>query len=425
MWPFRRDNAHELRSAQPYFLLRNGIGDAGGTLTGPVDCDVVVIGAGITGALVADALVETGRRVVVLDRLGLARGSTAATTALLQYEVDSDLAKLVPLIGATHAARAYRACAASFGMLERRFPELLALAGYERRDSLYLAANDEAVADLRVELAARTGLGLACSWLEAAEIRRRFGCRRPAAILSALGAQLDPVRFARAVLAGARRHGVRVFERVTVEAIEELGDGLAVRTQGGFPVRAAHVVVCAGYDSLKFAPPGLADLDNTFALVTEPLADPTRAARLPLIWENARPYFYMRGTDDGRLIAGGADVPFKSAEARELLLPRQIRRVVAAYEELFGHPLPPVAYTWAGSFARTPDGLPYIGPVPGGDPRLSFAMCFGGNGITYSAHAGEMIRAHVEGRAHDLDDVLGFARPGVARLSTTASAANG
>jgi len=113
---------------------------------------------------------------------------------------------------------------------------------------------------------------------------------------------------------------------------------------------------------------------------------------LPLIWETARPYLYLRGTPDGRLVVGGADVPFQSALARDVLLPRQVRRIAAAYRDLFGKELPPIAYAWAGSFAESADGLPFIGAVPGGHPRLRFALCYGGNGITYSVHAGEMIR---------------------------------
>ena len=70
----------------------------------------------------------------------------------------------------------------------------------------------------------------------------------------------------------------------------------------------------------------------------------------------------------------------------------------SSIEDLFGEDLPPVAYAWAGSFAETRDGLPLIGRVPGMNPRLQFALCYGGNGITYSVHAGDMIRAGIEGR---------------------------
>ena len=409
MWPFRRNGAGAVRSSEAYWLLRNGIGDANPALDESIDCDIAIIGGGITSALVADALISTGKRIAVLDSRDIAQGSTSASTALLQYEIDTHLVELTGLLGADAAMRAYLACAASFSLLEQRFPELLPLAGYERRPSLYLASDEKSVPALRAEMAARRGIGLACEWLEGDALRSRFGCQRPGAILSALGAQVDPFRLTRGLFAGCVRHGVRMFARTKVTGIEESGEQLTLRTVGGHAVTAAHVVVCAGYESLDFLPGSFADVNNTFALVTEPLAR-SDLATLPLIWESARPYLYLRSTSDGRLIVGGADVPFKNSAARDLLLPRQVRKLAGQYRDLFGEVLPPVAYAWAGSFAETRDGLPLIGCVPGMSPRLQFALCYGGNGITYSAHAGDVIRAGIEGRPHALDDVFGFRR---------------
>jgi glycine/D-amino acid oxidase-like deaminating enzyme len=422
MWHFRRHAAYDVRSSQAWWLLRNGIGDAGPSLASSIDCDVAIVGAGITGALIADALVGTGRRVVLLDQREPALGSTAASTALLQYEIDTHLSDLVKLLDAPRAALAYRACVHSVGLLEKRFAEVLAQCDYQRSCSLYLAANERAVEPLRAELSARRAIGIQVEWLDGAELRRRYGCQRPAAILSTLAASFDPVRFARGVLSACQRHGVRVFARTQVQAIDEVDGGLRLDTMAGHQVRAEHVVVAAGYDSLKFLPEKLrdqvADVDNTFALVTEPLAEARvgilNVAALPLIWESARPYVYLRATHDGRLILGGADVPFRNPLAREALLPRQIHRLAACYQKLFGQELPAIAHTWAGSFAGTRDGLPYIGAPPGGNPRLQFALCFGGNGITYAIHAGDMVRAGIEGRAHPLAAVFGFARMGMA-----------
>jgi len=400
-----------VRSSEAYWLLRNGIGDASPALEESIDCDIAIVGAGITSALVTDALVATGKRIVVLDSRDIAQGSTSASTALLQYEIDTHLVDLAGLLGAEPAMRAYLACAASFQLLEKRFSELLPLSGYERRASLYLASDEKAIPALRAELAARRGIGLACEWLEEGALRERYGCRRPGAILSALGAQVDPFRLTRGLFAGCIRHGVQLFARTKVTQIEEQGERLKLQTTGGHAVTASHVVVCAGYESLDFLPAGFADVHNTFALVTEPLAR-SDLPTLPLMWESARPYVYLRSTADSRLIIGGADVPFKNAGARDLLLPRQIRRLADQYQSLFGEDLPPVAYGWAGSFAETRDGLPSIGRVPGMNPRLQFALCYGGNGITYSVHAGDMIRAGIEDRPHALDDVFGFARLG-------------
>ena len=281
--------ASAVRSSEAYWLLRNGIGDAGVALGESIDCDIAIIGAGITSALVADALIATGKRIVVLDSRDIAQGSTAASTALLQYEIDTHLVELTGLLGADAAMRAYLACAASFSLLEQRFPELLPLAGYERRASLYLASDDKAVPALRAELAARRGIGIACEWLDEEALHGRFRCRRPAAILSALGAQVDPFRLTRALFAGCVRHGVRLFARTKVTQVEEQGELLKLQTAGGHTVTASHVVVCAGYESLDFLPAGFADVNNTFALVTEPLAR-SDLATMPLMWESARPY---------------------------------------------------------------------------------------------------------------------------------------
>jgi len=410
VWPFQRNPSHRVRSSGPYWLLRNGTGDARGPLRESLQCDVAVIGAGITGALVTDALIAPGRRIVVLDARDVAMGSTSATTALLQYEIDTHLTDLARLLDAPRAMRAYLACAASFEMLERRFPELLKLSNYRRRASLYLASDEEAVPALRAELEARRSIGFACEWLDRAGLERTTGCLRPGGIRSALGAELDPVRFTQAVMSGAERHGVTVFARSRVKHIEPHGDGLRLLTEDGPGIDAQHVVVCAGYEAHDFLSREWADIDNTFALVTEPLADPSRAHAMPLIWESARPYLYLRGTPDGRLMVGGADVPFRNPDARDLVLPRQIRRLEKSYRGLFGRDLPSVAHAWGGSFASTEDGLPLIGAEPGGHPRVLFALCLGGNGITYSVHAAEMIREHVEGRPHPLDDVFGFGR---------------
>ena len=130
-----------------------------------------------------------------------------------------------------------------------------------------------------------------------------------------------------------------------------------------------------------------------------------------LVKPGVDPHEYEPTPADLKLV-GGADVPFKDAVARDLLLPRQVRKLQQQYAELFGAEMPPIAYAWAGSFAETRDGLPFIGRVPGLDPRLLFALCYGGNGITYSVHAGDMIRAGIEGREHPLDAVFGFGRMG-------------
>src|SRR5688572_5154962 len=73
-----------LYSGEPYWLRVAGEPPPA-TLTLPSECDVLVVGAGVTGALLADALATKGHEVVVIDRRAPGMGSTAACTALLQF----------------------------------------------------------------------------------------------------------------------------------------------------------------------------------------------------------------------------------------------------------------------------------------------------------------------------------------------------
>src|ERR1700760_4266655 len=117
MWPFHHFDARGIRSQQPYWLLRNGIGDASLDLRKSMECDVLIVGAGITGALIANELTDENRQVIVIDHRDVALGSTSASTALLQYEIDRDLTELIELVGLERAQIAYRAGIESIDLL--------------------------------------------------------------------------------------------------------------------------------------------------------------------------------------------------------------------------------------------------------------------------------------------------------------------
>ncbi len=70
--------------------------------------DAIVVGAGISGALVAEALTAMGKSVLILDRRPPVRGSTPASTAMIQHEIDVPLTRLRRKIGEHHADRAWQ-----------------------------------------------------------------------------------------------------------------------------------------------------------------------------------------------------------------------------------------------------------------------------------------------------------------------------
>lgn len=118
-----------------------------------------------------------------------------------------------------------------------------------------------------------------------------------------------------------------------------------------------------------------------------------------LLWETARPYFYMRTTVDGRAIVGGEDASYRNPIRRDAALGKKAARLSKRFRELFQAIDLQPAYAWAGTFGETKDGFAHIGTVAE-FPRCIFTPGFGGNGITYSVIAAEIARDSIQGKQH-------------------------
>lgn len=398
----------DLKSGEPFWRIKNGPPVPRPRLGESTEADLCIVGAGITGALIAHAAIQEGWSCALLDRREAGCGSTVASTALLQYEIDTPLVDLAEKIGEPAALQAYRACEASIDRAEAICRDLNR-GDFSRRDSVCFASSEGDLPALRHEFEFRRRHGFDVEWLSPGEIGRRWDWRAPGAILSR-AAQMDAYQMTQALLDEVVRAGSRVFTRTAVTAIEEQGSRCRVMTAEGPTVSCRHAVVAAGYeclDLLKSAPE--IDLNSTYALVSLPLTTDAGWPDGCLLWETARPYIYARRTSDGRGILGGADAPFRDAASRDRLLPSKTKELASRWNELFPRIPLEVATAWTGTFAETKDGLPYLG-FPRDQPRTFFALCYGGNGIMSSLIAGEMLVAALRGDSHPCAPIFRFDR---------------
>ncbi|MCD7970586.1 MAG: FAD-binding oxidoreductase [Alistipes sp.] len=403
----------DLYTGTPWWLLKNRLGEIGHPLGQDVRSFATVIGGGITGALVANELRRGGIECIVIDKRSAGTGSTAASTALLQYEIDVPLHKLTGLVGEYDAAEAYKSCLRSIDDLERTFREARVDCAFTRVPSLFYASSRHDKALINREYRIRKKHGLPADLLDRGEIYRRFGISSPAALLNYASARIDAYEAASGLLARNIRQGLPVYTHTEVTGIKKRGDAFFLRTACGHTIETHYVIVAAGFEAGPFMPSKLMRLTSTFAVISEPVSRENLWDGDALIWETAQPYLYIRTVDTGdgraRIIVGGEDEPYNSAAARKFLLPKKAETLEKKFRQLMPHVPFKTEFRWGGTFSTTRDGLPLIGPW-GGEDNLLYALGYGGNGITFSMIAAQVIAGIISGDPDKRQELFSPAR---------------
>jgi glycine/D-amino acid oxidase-like deaminating enzyme len=168
-------------------------------------------------------------------------------------------------------------------------------------------------------------------------------------------------------------------------------------TDAGHAVRADKVIFCCGYEFPKGVPTPGAEVISSWALASKPRVRCPAWLRDTLVWEGSDPYLYFRMGGDGRLIVGGEDEASATAHEDKAKLKRKCETIARKLRRLLPDLEFEVDYTWAGAFGESATGLPQIGPVEGQD-HIHAVMGFGGNGITYSVIASQIIGRTIRGQ---------------------------
>lgn len=361
-------------------------------------CDVAVVGAGISGALVALELAESGQDVVIVDRAEPCRGSTFASTAMIQFELDTPLTELADKKGGAKAERIWRRSFEAVSRLGELIHRHGFRCGWRERQALYLAGNEQGWRALQAEAAYRARIGLPSTFLDGSEVASTYGIERTGAIISEGAAEVNPVQLAAECLRTAQRLGARLYSPHEVTGVHPRADGVDLETKYGAVISARRAIFTTGYTVVPELPRDKFDPVSTWALATKPLPPDAFWPGRCLIWEAADPYLYLRATLDNRVVIGGEDSKLNSPDRRDAATPAKAARLLEKLHELLPGRRFTADYAWAGAFADSPTGLPYIAPVPGHRNCLAVLGC-GGNGITFSVIAASIARAWADGKA--------------------------
>ena len=207
--------------------------------------------------------------------------------------------------------------------------------------------------------------------------------------------EADLRRLAAGFLRAALARGARLHAPVEVTAVEAGADGVVARTKSGPRIRCRHAVFATGYEQLQCLSVPKHRVFSTWAIATRPQPRALWADRC-FIWEASEPYLYLRVTPEHRVLCGGEDEEFSDEAARDALLPAKTAALERKLEALLPRLDGRAEFAWCGSFGASETGMPTIGAVPG-LPNCYVAMGYGGNGITFSMLAAQLLRGLITG----------------------------
>ncbi|MDR3022579.1 FAD-dependent oxidoreductase [Chryseobacterium sp.] len=400
----------DLKSNEPFWLLKNGLLASYPSLKSNEKCDVLIVGGGITGSLIAHQMIEDGYDTILIDKRELCNGSTSATTSMLQYEIDVPLYELIEKIGEKGAVLSYKACSEAIDTLEKLSKMIKANAGFKKKKSLYFASKKKDAEWLKKEYQARKENGFEVQWLEAGQVLEKFEFENTyGGILSKQGASIDAFQFAHELFMHNVKKGLKIFDKTEMVKVEEHKGFNLVTVNSGYQIKAKKIIYCIGYESKNLLKENFVNLKSTYAVVSEIDKDKFKNISSTLIWNTDDPYLYMRTTDDGRMLIGGGDEDFYDAGKRDALLNKKEKEILKNLKKIKPdyHFYPD--FVWAGTFGETKDGLPYIGEHKK-MKNSYFVLGFGGNGITFSVTGMEMASLFMKYKKHPLSRYFKFGR---------------
>lgn len=349
-------------------------------LSDNIRSEVAVIGAGMAGVLIADALQTAGFRVVVLEADRIASGQTRNTTAKITSQHGLFYRKLTQTLDEQRARQYAAANEAAVEEFRRMIADRGIDCDFEEQNNYVYGSDTEA---LRAEADCAERLGLPAAFVQ--DTALPFPAA--GAVRFAHQAQFHPLKFLRAVA-----DGLTIFENSPVLRVDEH----RLDTDRG-SVTADHIVFAGHYPFVNF--PGLyfARMHQERSYVIA-LSD---AASMDGMWiyaEGEEHQYSFRRWGSLLLLGGGSHRCGENSAGGKY---DELRRKAQAW-----FPGCREAAHWSAQDCVTPDSVPYIGAYAASRPYWHVATGFKKWGMTSSMVSAMLLRDRISGKANPNAEVF-------------------
>ncbi len=378
------------------WLAESSVPPPAAALSGSIQTDVAVVGAGYTGLSTALALRREGLGVAVLEAETAGFGASGRNAGHLTPTIGKDLPTLTRMYGRERVAALVHLQETAISHVERTIEQYRIDCGYEPVGNVVAAIHPRQHRNLDRTAKATAAYGVPGELLEPAQMERR-GLPRAftRGYFEPHGGVLDPGRYVRGLRAAALAAGAQLYEGTHVGAIEE-GTMPLLRTPAG-EVRCRWAVLATnGYTPLLGLLPRAGmriqvQLFRTARLSADQMAKVGWSGREGIYTAHEILESYRLSTDN-RIVGGSKYI--RSGFGRRIL-PDVDPAICSSLETLFHQRFPELADVavsdhWGGPIFLSLDFLPVVGRA-GRRRNLLYSLAYAGHGVAMASYAGEMI----------------------------------
>ncbi|MEG2310410.1 MAG: FAD-dependent oxidoreductase [Clostridia bacterium] len=367
-------------------------------LTNDKNCEVLIVGGGITGAITAYFLAKEGVRVILAEKNIIGYLSTSADSALLEYQSDVDMYKLEKMIGENATKRVYKLCLQALDILEDIDKEFEQNTGFKRQDSLYFTNKYMQKQMMNKECDIRKKAGFNVEFLDSHKtINLSSGVltRRASGII-------NPYAFTQALISYISTFdNVDIYENTKIEDVKCKNDSVECRTNNNFHIIASHVIFTCGFETIKLLKNVTTNMYKTFTIVSKPIEELKKIETNFTAKDCSEPFHHLRFTSTGRIFFGGENIKYvdKLGENKYLtsIANDKYRKLYATLQKTFSNDYDiPIEYAFNSTYASTKDGLPIIDEIDN-MPNCFCNLGFGSNGILHSIIGANMLKDAIKG----------------------------
>ena len=358
-----------------------------------IDCDICIIGAGITGIMTAYMLRESKFKICIIDKGEVCSGVTENTTAKITSEHGLIYKYLEDSFGLEFAKKYLESNEEAINTIEEIINKEQIECDFARTSNYIYTCKEEYIQRIKDEVETVNKLGLNAKFIEKATLPFKI----KAGIEFPNQAKFHPLKYLYGIIEKIKDNNVQIFTNSRVQDIERNENSYSVKTDKN-SIQAKYVVMATHYPIKNF--PGMYFLkmyqDRSYAITIEPLEKFDEGMYLSA----ESPVASFRPIDNDLLIIGGQD--HKTGE-NGMDLDVCYKSLETYAKEIF--PQMKVKYRWSTQDCVSIDKVPYIGEFSNLMPNLFVATGYKKWGMTTSHVAAKIISDKILGVANEYQDI--------------------